>query len=155
MKKVLAVILLVAMVATLAGCGSGVKMPYNGDITFHKICLTVPTRFIRDSTQSNVDTWLFERAYYTEYLLVMRKDFEGDVAESLQNYVRYMNGNGGNSEQIDFRDGKAVHTTYTKDDLFCQEILFVYGDSVYAVALRGGTTEGFQEIVDTIQFADK
>ena len=33
---------------------------------------------------------------------------------------------------------------------FCQEILFAFNSSFYAVALRGGTQDGFEEITNTI-----
>ena len=152
MKKVLAMILFVSMLLALVGCSGRIKMPYNGDIEFHKITLTIPIRFVRDSTKSNADMWVFERGGYAEYILVSRKDFEGDAAASLEKYVEYMKGNGATSAIITFLEGSAVRSQYTKDDLLCQEILFIQGDSVYAVALRGGTADGFKEITDTVQF---
>lgn len=149
-KKILVVILLILSLSFSAGCGR-IQMPFNGDITFHKISLTVPERFIRDSTQSTEDVWVFEHNNYSEYILISRKDIDGDASAWLNAHVRYMEGNGANSEIVSFLNGDAVVSTYYLDDVFCQEVVFPYDNSFYAVALRGGTENGFREITATIK----
>ena len=147
MKKLISLFLVLAFVFSLSACS---KMPFNGEIEFHSISLTIPERFIRDSTQSNDDLWIFEHDNYSEYIIISRKDITGDAGSSLLNYVEYMKENGADSEIASFLNNDAVLTTYYKDDVFCQEILFAYNSSFYAVALRGGTQSGFAEIVNTI-----
>ena len=65
--------------------------------------------------------------------------------------LEYMKENGAQSEIVPFLNGDAVVSTYyLEETLFCQEILFPYDHSFYAVALRGGDESGFKEITDTI-----
>ena len=81
-KKIRAIILILFMLAICAGCAR-VNMPFNGDIQFHNISLTVPQRFIRDSTQSTNDLWVFEHSFYSECILISRKDVTGDIPSAL------------------------------------------------------------------------
>ena len=155
MKKILSVILIVSVLLTMAGCSGMGRMPFNGPIEFHDIGLTVPEKFIRDSTKSDKDKWIYEYDSYEEYILIMRKDFSGDVTTTLEDYAAYMQEHDAKSEIVSFLDGSAVHSTYSKDRAYCQEMLFVYGDSVYAVALRDGTTEDFEAVINSLHIIEK
>lgn len=150
MKKILSVILLVSMLLTLSGCLGMSRMPFNGDITFHDITLTIPDKYIRDTTKSDKDTWVYEYDSYAEYILIMRKDFSGDEAATLEQYAAYMTENDAESEIVAFLDGNAVHTSYTKNNQFCQEMLFIHGDSVYAVTLRGCPKVIFENVINSV-----
>jgi len=155
MKKFFVAILCIALLLTCAGCMfSTPDMPFNGDITFHEITMTIPTRFIRDSTQSTDALWIFEQGNYSEYIILSYKVANGDTEEALPSYVEYMEGNGANSQIISFRGNDAVISVYNMDGVFCQEILFIHQDAYYAIALRGGTEEGFAELTDTIQLTE-
>ena len=157
-KKVFTIILAVFIVTFSSGCSSALKMPFNGDIEFHRIALTIPERFVRDSTQSTDDFLVFEHGNYSKYILVSRKDIVEDVSTSLENYIEYMKEIGAESEKVSFLNNDAVFSTYYIDDVFCQEILFRYDNSFYSIALRGGTENDFKEISDTvklIEFNDK
>lgn len=151
MRRFISIFLVLILVFTLSSCST---MPFNGDIVFHDISLTIPERFIRDSTQSNDNLWIFEHGNYSEYIIISRKDTTGEVRSALMNYVKYMKENGAESEIISFLDNDAVLSTYYKDDVFCQEILFPYNASFYAVAIRGGTQDDFGEITDTISLVE-
>lgn len=155
MKKLFVAILCIALLLTCAGCVfSTPDMPFNGDITFHEITMTIPTRFIRDSTQSTDALWIFEQGNYSEYIILSCKAANGDTEEALPSYVEYMEGNGANSQIISFRGNDAVISVYNMDGVFCQEIFFIHQDAYYAIALRGGTEEGFAELTDTIQLTE-
>ena len=151
MKKVVSIFLVLIFVFSLTACS---QMPFNGDIEFHDISLTVPERFVRNSTQSNDDLWVFEHDNYSEYIIISRKDITGEVQSALSDYAEYMKENGAESEIVSFLNDNAVLSTYYKDDEFCQEILFVYRDSFYAVALRGDSKNDFKEITDTISLIE-
>lgn len=64
-KKTLAFSLILLVLFVSSGC-FGIQMPFNADIQFHDIALTVPERFIRDSSQSKEDLWVFEHDNYSE-----------------------------------------------------------------------------------------
>lgn len=150
MKKGVLAMLLVALLLIFLGACS--KMPFNGDMEFHSISLTVPERFIRDSIQSKEDFWIFEHGNYAEVVLLSRKDASAaDAQSALSDYVESMKQIGAKSEIHPFLSGEAVFSAYEKDGVFCQEVLFLYDHSYYAIALRGGTESGFQEIVNTIR----
>ena len=139
------------MLVLFVGCAPRVQMPFNGNVSFHKLSVTIPESFIRDSTQSNEDLWVFERGNYTEYILLSRKDYSGNVKFGLEEYVDYMKENGAASKLTTFLEGDAVHTTYTREGEFCQEMLFYHENAFYAVTLRGGTEETFQELCASVQ----
>jgi hypothetical protein len=147
MKKYVCIFLAIIFVFSLSACS---QMPFNGNIEFCDISLTIPERFIRDSTQSNGDLWVFECDNYSEYIIISRKDVTGETQSALTDYAEYMKENGAESEIVCFLNDSAVLSTYYIDDVFCQEILFAYRNSFYAVALRGGSQNGFKEITDTI-----
>lgn len=151
MRKVFLIYLILSILILLGGCVPRTQMPFNGDVSFHNISVTIPEKFIRDSTQSNEDFWVFEKGNYTEYILISRKDYSGNVKAGLEEYVDYMKGNGANSKITTFLDGDAVLTTYTREGEFCQEMLFPHKGAFYAVALRGGTEVAFQELCASIQ----
>lgn len=155
MKKLLVVILCTVLLLTCAGCMFFASdMPFNGDITFHEISMRIPTRFIRDSTQSTDALWIFEHGNYSEYIILSCKAANGDTEEELPSYVEYMEGNGANCQIIAFQENDAVLSVYNMDGVFCQEILFIFQDAYYAIALRGGTEEGFAELTDSIRLIE-
>ena len=130
-------IIVLITVCLLSGCGYS-DMPFNGDITFHSITLTIDEQYIRDSTESSEDLWVFEKGFYKKYIILSRKNADEDIETALSEYVDYMTEQGVNSKLTTFNELGAVLSTYTKDGKYCQEMLFVYRDSFYAVALRGG-----------------
>ncbi len=144
-------ILIVVMAGCLAGCGKGSDMPYSGDIRFHEMTATIPGSFVRDSTQSREDLWIFEKGFYSELIILSRSDITGDVGASLDDYVAYMKEQGADSQRETFLQMEAVSSVYTKDGVFCQEMLFAYNGSFYAIALRGGTEDEFQSLLNTIR----
>ncbi len=147
MKKIMTFSLMIVFILSLCACS---KMPFNGPIEFHEITLTVPERFVRDSTQSKEDLWVFEHGNYSEYIIISRKDITGEAQTALRDYVDYMKENGAESEMVSFLNDNAVHSTYYQEEEFCQELLFAHNNAFYAVALRGGDQKGFEEIVNTI-----
>ena len=151
MKKLC--ILFVVILLLLTGCNS--SMPFNGDIEFHSISLTVPKNYIRDSTQSSEDLWVFEHGNYSKYILITRNDANRDAAQILEDYVELMKERETNSKIISFMNEDAVLSTYHQSGLYCQEIMFVHNGSTYAIALRGGTEAEFKAITDTIQKTSK
>ena len=49
MKKYIVSVLILTMGLVLGGCiGKKVRMPYNGNISFHSINVEIPEEFIRD-----------------------------------------------------------------------------------------------------------
>ena len=147
MKKFVYIMFVFIIVFSLSAC---LRMPFNGEIVFHDISLTVPERFVRDSTQSDDDLWVFEHDNYSEYIIISHSDITSEVKSALTDYSEYMKENGAESEKTFFLDNYAVLSTYYKDNKICYEILFAYNDCFYAVALRGGTQDGFDEITDTV-----
>ena len=64
--------------------------------------------------------------------------------------LEYMKEQGVASEITTFLENEAVHSAYTQDEVFCQEMLFAYNGSFYAIALRGGDEETFQSLLETV-----
>lgn len=152
-NKTLVLILIVALLSSLAGCGIYSDMPYNGDINFHEMTATIPRDFIRDSTQSSEDLWVFEKGAYSQLIILSRSDITGDTVASLDNYAAYMKEQGANAQREIFLQMDAVLSTYTNDGVFCQEMLFAYNGSFYAIALRGATEDDFQLLLDTVNIS--
>lgn len=150
-KKLIALALLVGLLVSVTGCFGGPQMPINGDITFHNIKLNIPERFVRDSTQSTQEMWLYECNNYKEYILMTYSKSTKDVETTLGEYIAYMKENKVDSQMVTFLGQDAVLSKYEMNGVFCQEICFPHQDAFYAVALRGGTEESFKELMDTIE----
>lgn len=130
------------------------SMPFNGDVTFHELQLTIPTAYIRDSTQSNEDFWVFEQGGYDQLILLSRRELSSDPDTILDTYVGSMQEIGATAQKTTFLNQDAVHSTYTQEGVFCQEMLFIYNGSTYAIALRGGTEEGFSALLDSVNLTE-
>ncbi len=149
MKKFVVLLAVLPLLISLFACG-GSDMPMGGSLEFHELTLTVPDGFIRDSTQSNVDFWVFEKGFYSQMILLSRKDISGDVETSLDAYAESM-GEVGTSVRGTFLACESVCSAYEKDGVLCQEVLFAYEGSFYALALRGGTQADFEAFMGTVK----
>lgn len=157
MKKLnICLILLTALLTcSLVGCClPSSDMPFNGEVDFHELHITIPESYIRDSTQSHKDLWTFEQNGYDKVIILSRQDLSGDANTLLDGYVEVMLERQATSQRTTFCHQDAVHSTYTKDDVYCQEMLFVYNGSIYAIALRGGTEEDFFDILSSASLAE-
>ncbi len=152
MKRLIATLLITALLLSCVGCFSGTNMPFNGDISFHDMTMTIPADFIRDSTQSDDNLWVFEKGRYTQMIILKRNDLTAEENDTLQGYADYMQEVGATTATVDFNGQKAVYTTYTKEEVFCQELLFVYSNSSYAIALRGGSEADFDSLLSSVAF---
>ena len=154
MRKILSIVLALTMLLLFCACGNRPDMPFNGLVKFHDMELTVPDRFVRDSTQSNDGMWIFESDWYTEYIIITAQTSslaETDPQKQLTEYAELMRSRNAESNIVPFLEGSGVLSTYYFDDKYCQEIFFCHGNEVYAMALRGGTEEAFNEIAGSIK----
>ena len=149
-RRVVTVLLALIVVFVSTACSHYSKMPFNGDIKFHSMSLVIPENYIRDSTQSTDDLWIFESGFYKQYIILSCKAANGDTSADLNSYVDYMKGNGAASEITKFIGLDSVFSAYTMDGVFCQEMLFIYDDAYYAIALRGGDEVEFNALLDTV-----
>ena len=156
MKKAISLLLLLCFAAALfSGCAFGnVRMPFNGKIEFHDITAVIPSDFIRDSTQSKDDLWVFEKGGYKKIIIISRSDIKTDADTHLKNYVNNITAKGGTASQGKYLYEDAAMSTYYIDGVFCQEIIFAYNGSLYAFARRGGTESEFNELLKDINTPD-
>ena len=153
-KKIFALSVVVFVVFSLCACTNGdayTKMPLGGNVTFHEIFLTIPENFVRDSTASSEDLWIFEKGFYKEYLIIKRSDNNADATETFGNYNNFIIEQGGNSTLGKFIGKEAVLCSYTKEDFYCQELMFEYKDSIYNITLRDGDSDTFGAIMDSVK----
>ena len=148
MKKIMPAVLL-ALCILLTSC-SLTDMPFNGPIEFHDLAMTIPEKFVRDSVQSTDDLWIFEYDQFSEYILISRKESSGDVKTTLEKNMEYMEGEGAQCQRVTFLGVDALMSTYTLDEVFCQELLLPWNGFFYAIALRGGTEADFRTLLATI-----
>ena len=146
-KKITAIFAaLVLFVLLLSGCG-GTKMPFNGEVNFHGMQITIPDSFIRDSTQSTDDQWVFEHGGYRQYIVLM---FHEEAAD-LEQYRDSMLANGCDSAIEERYDGAIVSSWTDADGNFRQEILFLSGGHTYVVMLHNGDEEAFETLAASIR----
>ena len=151
MKKLLIVaVFMMAVLMMLVSCSDS-DMPFNGEIKFHALTVTVPEDFVRDSTQSNEDLYVFEKGWYKQMIIISRKDADGDPVELLDSYGNYIVGNGGQAARGKFKDElPCLSAYYENEGKDCYEIVIVHEGSSYAIALRGGSAEDFKALIDTV-----
>ena len=98
------------------GSGSGksgkVKMPFNGEVTFHDMNVTIPSSFIRDTTQSSDDIWVFECNNYKSYIMLIHGalEMQGGMT-SPEEYCESLQSTGAASEVTSYRGYPCVYTT--------------------------------------------
>ena len=151
--------LLALLMAVLLFCGFSFPffsdMPFNGDVAFHKIALTIPRSYIRDSTRSSDDFWVFEKGLYSNMIMLSRKDLEGNLNAVLENYISYLSEQGVESVRTDFLEMEAVHSFKLEEEMAWREMLFVHEGSIYAVAMRGGEDAEFEALLDSVSIGAK
>lgn len=148
-SRILFIILPLVLIICLAGCCTTYNMPFNGDMVFHDFSLTIPENFIRDSTQSNDDQWIFECGMYQQLIILKRTTATESAPEDLENLMLEYVTTGGIATSIEPYEN-AYRTQYNKDGVDCHEVLFIYGDSVYCFAMHGVTEEEFTDFLNTI-----
>lgn len=148
-KRQYAVVLLLLLSVLLSGCYPSSDMPFNGEIVFHDISITIPEQFIRDSGQSNEDLWAFERGFYKQIIILRRTDAFEDSPQSIAALMEEYESIGGTSEKLAQYEN-AYSAQYTKDGVLCREMIFIYGDSVYCIAMRGASDEEYAALLDTV-----
>lgn len=153
--RTIAFIFLLIFAACSAGLAAQSGMPFNGRIAFHKIALTIPSNYVRDSTQSTEDFWIFEKGFYSKCIMLSRKDAQGEAKEQLDNYAEYLKSQGIDSQRTTFLQLEAVYSESLQEDASWREMLFAHDGSLYAVAMRGGTTEEMQALLDTVAVYDE
>lgn len=149
--------LLVILSAALF-CGAqafALEMPFNGEIAFHKIFLTIPESYIRDSTQSTEDFWIFETGWYSKYIMLSRRDLDTDVDEYLDGYMEYLRSQGAQSGRENFLGLEALRSAQMDGEQSWQELMLVHDGSAYALALRGGTQEEFDRLLEGVAVHDE
>ena len=146
---ILGLVLLTVLLNGLTSCVNP-GMPMNGKANFHDITITIPGSFARDAMQSYEDFWIFNNEDDKQMILMSYREITGDQEALLANYVADIKARGGQTTSESFLQMECVLATYTIEDVFCQEIVFAYGGSFYAVALRGGTQEEFQSLLETV-----
>ncbi|MBP5262228.1 MAG: hypothetical protein J6Z43_08900 [Clostridiales bacterium] len=140
---------LVTALAFLCSCGARSNMPFNGDVEFHQIQMTIPESYVRDSTQSDDNMWIFEQGRYSKYIILSCKE-TADPAASIAAYTDFLESAGGTVVDSEVAGTHAVRAAYTQDSLICYETLFSIDDSVYSIALRGGDRNEYQSILDSV-----
>lgn len=121
------------------------------EVTFYDIKIYLPYGYIIDSTQSDAHLRVYEKGFYKSMILLSIDAFEGDPAEWLDGYADYLNQNGGTAERTTFMENDAVYSTFTdQGGKLGREMMFVYNNYCYAVSLRGGTEQDFEDLLATI-----
>ena len=150
MKKIIITLISVVLIVSAASGCMQRKMPFNGEISFHDISLTIPDDYVRDSTQSNDSFWVFEKGFYQKYILISQNP-NGDVGEkALEYYMNSMPQVGADVSSETLAGINCAVSEYTKDGVYCQEVFFVYKDNDYAIALRGGDKDDFENLISTV-----
>ena len=154
--KRLCVIMLALCIAAgaLSSCGKGSETSSGGKLSFHDITAVIPEGFTWVSSESTDDLWVFEKGGYEEVLIFSRNDFEKTASDTLLGLMDFYNSTGGSAELGAYLGGDALMASYEQDGLYCREITFIYGNSLYAIALRGGTQEDFNALLRGVDTPD-
>lgn len=116
--------------------------------------MTLPDGYVRDSTESTADLWIFEKGFYREYVMLMRKELTGDAAALMNSYAAYLTEQGAISVGTIFKGHEALRSSMNQGGVLWQEVYFVHGDSTYAIAMRGGSEADFDAIINTVRMLE-
>ena len=112
-------------------------MPFNGEVTFHDMNVTIPSSFIRDTTQSSDDIWVFECNNYKSYIMLIHGalEMQGGMT-SPEEYCESLQSTGAASEVTSYRGYPCVYTTsVTNNGMYATEAVFFVGDTSYALTM--------------------
>ena len=143
-RRIISFILIAFMLVSLASCGK--NMPYNGDIIFYDIKMYIPNSFIRDSTKSSDEVWIFEKGFYKEFIVISREAVTEDAVKELEDYVEYLTEQGLTAKRIIFHGREAVISEGSQG----YEVIFEYNTYFYAISLRGGSKDDFHTLLNTV-----
>ena len=151
-KRTLCLLLCLVLICCVSGCFKNESsMPFNGEITFHQIKLTIPSEYVRDSTQSNEDVWLFEQGWYKKTIVIMHRQHQYEPSQYISSYADGMQQQGIQSESTTFMGMPAAMSSATRENgVYWQELSFAMDGVFYAIALNGGTEAEFQALLDTL-----
>ena len=154
MRKLLSILLTTILCAVaFCGCLRRGNMPFNGDVEFHGIKVTIPVSYVRDSTQSSDELWVFEHGNYDKYIMISCKPAKSK--DAVKSYAGFIESQGGSAEDVQLADLDAVRLTYTQDNKETRETVFVMDDHIYAIALRGSDDAEYQELIDSFKVITK
>lgn len=150
------VVFLLIVLCALQPCAlAAVKdMPFNGDVCFHDICVSIPDAYIRDSTQSTADFYLFERGWFSSVIMLSREDAPDDPEGWIEGYRVYLQSQGASSEWTEFQGMRALESQQLRGGVLWQEMYFACEGSLYAVAVNGGSEAEFAALLDTVRMDD-
>jgi hypothetical protein len=162
MKKSIRIIgiamLFLLLIGGTSGCsllGGSSDMPPT-EVTFYDIKISLPYGYIIDSTQSDEYLRVYEKGFYKSLIILSIDAFEGDPAEWLDGYADYVNQSGGTAQRTTFIEYDAVYSVFTdKEGKPGREMMFIYKNYCYAVSLRGGTEQDFDDLLATVSLTDK
>ena len=151
-RRILCLALCFILLATLAGCFQNKSdMPFNGELSFHGLKLTIPTEYIRDSTQSTEDIWLFEQGWYKKTIILLHRQIQEEPETYLAAYANAMEGQGVRVEQTPFMGLSAFKCSDDKEGgVLWQELSFVYNGAFYAIAMNGATEAEFSAFLHSV-----
>lgn len=156
MKKTVAFLIVLILLLSLCACVAPteyMEMELGGATTFYDVEYRIPTFYIYDSTQSKENFAVYESGWYSKLLLMSRGAVKKDPARlHLESYAEGVKKVGAHyCEFIEFKGVEAVLARYNVEDKPCTEVFFVYGNSTYAIALRGETEENFNIFIDAVK----
>ena len=148
------------LILSIAGCSLSERiytMPET-EVTLSDIRITIPYGYIQDSTQSNDTTLVYETGFYAKYIVVTETGAvaDGEEDQVLDDYVEYILENGGSSQRTTFLEQPAVRSTFTaQDGKTAEEMLFIFKGYCYAISMRGGSEQEFNDLLSTVILTDK
>ena len=148
------------LILSIAGCSLSeliYTMPET-QVTLYDMQVTIPYGYVIDSTQSNDTALVYETGFYAKYIVVTQTVTvaAGEEDQTLDNYVTRILESGGSSQRTTFLEQPAVRSTFTSQDgKNAEEMLFIYNGYCYAISMRGGTEQEFQDLLSTVVLSDE
>ena len=144
------ILLMAICMIVLTGCGmdNGMSdMPFNGEVFFHDLSIEIPEDFIRDSTKSNENQYVFEKDNYNVVIVLSKQNTNG---YSLRNIV-----NGAESENGTVLNYDDEYTTcdieyILSDGTYSYTHSQIYNDDRYQIIVQGKNEADVKSVYDTV-----
>lgn len=123
------------------------NMPLTGSVKFWDINLDLPKEYVRDSTCSTIDEFIYESGNYKKYI-VLTYAYSG---YDMEDYYDLMSDRGCDVEYRDILSSKSVVSRwYDDEDKYRQEVYMKVKGGTYAIMLCGGDEEEFEALIEEI-----
>lgn len=151
MKKLIVPIIIILTLIICTGCNKYPDEPFNGEVEFGELTLTIPDTYIRDTTVQGYEEGVakrWEKDNYKSTVTISRHE-KYDLTPEIMEQITYNQEtqialDGVQSEAIDLFGHPALENTFDVEDGEMKYLIFSTSNYNYEFSVQGDTSDYIQ-----------